>query len=157
MRNKINLNKWRTEHRKLFPWIYIFDWMKYRCTNPNCKDYKYNGGKGIKCLITKEEIKELWFRDKAYLMERPSIDRIDSTGNYEIGNCRFIEHIKNIIKSNKESNIKAILQYDLQGNFIKEWQSSILASRILKISSQNLVSALKKKSKTAGGYIWNYK
>ena len=49
----------------------------------------------IKCIISKEEIKELWFRDKAYLMEKPSIDRIDPLGYYTKYNCRFIELSEN--------------------------------------------------------------
>lgn len=84
------------------PWKFIFIDIKRRCTNIKRKDYKYYGGKGIKCLITSQEIKELWFRDKAYLMKQPSIDRKDNNGHYEFNNCRFIEMSKNIGKRNQE-------------------------------------------------------
>lgn len=53
--------------------------------------YKWYGGRGIKCLISSLELKELWFRDKAYEMKRPSIDRIDKNGHYTKENCRYIE------------------------------------------------------------------
>ena len=82
----------------------------YYFTNKNRKDYKEYGGRGIKCLITEEELKELWFRDKAYLMTKPSIDREDNNGHYEFLNCSFIELSKNIAKGNKERHLKRIIK-----------------------------------------------
>lgn len=41
--------------------------------------------------MTVEDFKYLWFRDKAFEMKTPSIDRIDTKGDYIIENCRFIE------------------------------------------------------------------
>ena len=49
--------------------------IKYRCYNSKNPAYLRYGGRGIKCLITEPELKELWFRDKAYNMKKPSIDR----------------------------------------------------------------------------------
>lgn len=66
-----------------------------RCNNPKCKGYKYYGGKGVKDLLSLEDLIFLWKRDEAEDLEKPSIDRIDSSGNYEIKNCRFIERGKN--------------------------------------------------------------
>lgn len=78
------------------PWLATYHSINLRRTNPINKSYKYYGGKGIKLLITKEELKSLWFRDKAFLLKRPSIDRINSDGHYELKNCRYIELIENI-------------------------------------------------------------
>jgi len=73
--------------------------IKQRCNNPSASGYKYYGGRGIGCLITVTEIIKLWFRDKAHLMKKPSIDRINNDGHYCLDNCRFIELSENVKKS----------------------------------------------------------
>ena len=50
---------------------------------------------------------------------------------------------------------KPITQYDLKGNFIKEWKSTTIASRTLNIN--NIGGVLRKTQKSAGGYLWFYK
>lgn len=88
------INKTRMYLDRLFnkkPWMRHFRAAKMRCSNQNFKQYKNYGGRGIKFLLTKDEIKELWFRDNADKMAKPTIDRIDNNGNYEFNNCRFIE------------------------------------------------------------------
>lgn len=67
-----------------------------RCNYPGTSKYEYYGGKGIKCLLTIEDLIYLWKRDKADEMKSPSIDRLDSNGHYSIENCRFIEFKENI-------------------------------------------------------------
>jgi len=124
-----------------------------RCENKNSKIYQYYGGRGIKCLITEEELKKLWFRDKAYDMERPSIDRINNDGDYMFDNCRFIELSENIGKNKR----KPVVQLDLNGNFIKEWESILRASKKLNINDSNIVMVLKNKRNKAGGFKWKYK
>lgn len=55
-------------------------------------------------LMTVKDFKFLWFRDKAYLMEKPSIDRKNNNGNYTLKNCQFIELRKNRSKDNRGEN-----------------------------------------------------
>lgn len=52
---------------------------------------------------------------------------------------------------------KPILQYDSQGNFIKEFPSIKDAAKEANISSPALVNCLKGKTKKAGGFKWKYK
>ena len=66
-----------------------------RCTYPKHIAYKYYGGRGIKNLLTFEELKTLWERDGAIQMKKPSIDRMDNAGHYVFENCRFIEQSEN--------------------------------------------------------------
>lgn len=156
-KNKNKLNKQTAKWRKDFPWKKTLSQIKQRCNNPNNPDYKHYGGRGIKCKITSDELKELWFRDKAYNMDKPSIDRINSNGNYTFKNCKYIEQTNNIGKMNKETKSKQILQCDLNDNFIKEWESIKEAGRKNNMFDTAICNCLKGKCKTSGGFIWKYK
>jgi group I intron endonuclease len=50
-----------------------------------------------------------------------------------------------------------IIQCDLIGNTISEWDSILEASLSLNIKQQSIVNNLKNRSKSSGGYIWKYK
>lgn len=52
---------------------------------------------------------------------------------------------------------KAVIQLDKNNNFIKEYKSIKEAASNINISQTHLVSALKGRSKSAGGFIWKYK
>jgi hypothetical protein len=54
---------------------------------------------------------------------------------------------------------KPVLQFDLKGNFIREWENAKEVERILGIKSSNIYACAKGKKnyKTAGGFIWKYK
>ena len=146
-------NLYMKEYYKLYPWKFYHNKIKTRCENPKSDKFKYYGGKGIKNQLTIEDVKFLWFRDKAYLMKKPSIDRIKSDKNYTLDNCRFLEMEINRINGHK----KPILQFDLKGNFIKEWESIIEVEKILKISSSCICCNLKDKTKKSHSFIWKYK
>lgn len=159
LKNKEKIdNKNKKYHRK-YPWKRIYNAIKQRCNNPKTINYRWYGEKGIENHFKNaDDVKYLWFRDKAYLMKKPSIDREDNDGHYCIGNCKFIELSENVIKRNRENPPgRPILQYDRQGNFIKEWESQIEASRQLKINRGHISTCASGKLKTSGGYIWEYK
>ena len=86
---------YRKKYLKENPWVRTLLHINWRCDNPNYQGYKWYGGKGIKSFLTLEDVKSLWFRDKAYQLKKPSIDRINSNGNYQVSNCRFIELSEN--------------------------------------------------------------
>ena len=83
------------------PWLKTLYKVRYRCKDKNSKYCKHE----IKCLLTQDDIKYLWERDKPWLLKRLSIDRIDSQGNYTRENCRFIELSENSRLGGKRSGI----------------------------------------------------
>jgi len=68
---------------------------------------------------------------------------------------RYIEDDSPVIYESK--NKRFVLQYDLNDNFIKEWDSIVSASKELNIRSNNIVTCCSGKSKSSGGFIWKYK
>jgi len=86
--NKISKINW---HKK-FPWEKTLYYIMNRCIYNRHNSYAL---RGIKCLITKEELKILWFRDKAYDLQQASIDRKNPDGDYTFNNCRYIEMSEN--------------------------------------------------------------
>jgi group I intron endonuclease len=56
-----------------------------------------------------------------------------------------------------KSKWKPIIQYDLKGNFIKEWPNSKLAMEYYKFSSGTISNVLRGKYKSGGGFIWGFK
>jgi hypothetical protein len=137
-----------------YPWRKHFYSARRRCNNPEASDYKWYGKKGISFYLTIEDVEFIWFRDKAYLMEQPSIDRKDNNGDYKLGNCRFIEMRYNVNKNRKKV---PILQYNLDGNFIKKWPSISQASKVLSISATSIESNLNGAYRMAGGFLWKRK
>lgn len=79
------------EYRRQNPWFVHGASAKQRCTNKNHKAYCWYGAKGIKYRLTTQDLKRIWRRDKAHLLNRPSLDRINPEGDYEYQNVRFIE------------------------------------------------------------------
>ncbi len=139
------------KHDKKFPWERILKNIKQRCENPKNDHYKYYGARDIVNYLTIEDCEFIYKRDKARLMKQPSIDRKDNDENYTLDNCVFIEHAVNSGKDKR----KTVLQYDPDGNFIREWSSITEASRGLGIT--HVGKCCNGKAKTAGGFKWKFK
>lgn len=63
---------------------------------------------------------------------------------------------KNRIKKSNEATRKPIKQYDLNGNFIKQYNSLREASNETGFSYKSLSLCATGKTKTSAGYIWKY-
>ena len=88
------------KYRKTIPGYLhtLYGHMKQRCTNPKCHNYRNYGGRGIEC---KFEASDAFI---AYVVDVLQVDprgkqchRIDSDGNYDLGNIEFLtaeEHVE---------------------------------------------------------------
>lgn len=157
------MNKF-TEYQKVYkkrhPWYVPYFSAKNRCYNPHNKRYHRYGRRGIKMLTTLKDFKYLWFRDKAYLLKCPSIDRKDKNGHYEIDNCRFIEFDEN--RSRDSGN--PILCRNAKGKILHHFKNCAEAARFIgrnkKFDKDNILRAVKRKKEGSPGmsigYYWEY-
>lgn len=68
----------------------IWKGMKQRCLNPNFKQYKDYGGRGIKvCPKWSDSFLSFWNDMKSTYADTLSIDRIDNDKGYSKSNCRW--------------------------------------------------------------------
>ena len=74
----------------------IFSAVKHRCDNPECKDFKYYGGRGIENKFKSSNEFVDYVVNNLHVDPRGlEIDRIDNDGHYEKGNVRFVTHKEN--------------------------------------------------------------
>lgn len=65
------------------------------------------------------------------------------------------DEVKRKLSENSKSNIE-IYQYDLDGNFIKEWRSATFASKELKVGRKGIQNCLDKIAKTSANSQWSF-
>lgn len=69
--------------------------LKYRCNNPNGRDYHCYGGRGIECRFEDADdficyVMGVLGYNMIEKLEGLQIDRIENDGHYEMGNIQFV-------------------------------------------------------------------
>lgn len=101
-----------------------------------------------------EELDHKEFIHKQKILENVSWEQVLFLQLKDKEGGKRSEQTKEKIKiSSMGKNSKNIFQFDLKGNFIKEWNSIVEAERIY---GTGIKSNLIGKTLTAGGYIWSY-
>ena len=142
------------------PWVGNYNHAKQRCCNPGSLGFDRYGGRGIKFLMTLKDFGHLWFRDKAFDMKCPSIDRIDNDGHYELSNCQYTERDENSLKSNLGSTKRGVEveQYsENTGKFIKRWKSIKSLCDNLGVKHPTITNRLNGKFKSFRGFVFKRK
>lgn len=81
-------------------------------------------------------------------------------GLYQISNLEWCNASQNNIhayRNGLNKRNKEVLQYDMEGNFIKEWNSIRQAGKELGISFTQIGACARGELKKAHNYIWKYK
>ena len=119
----------------------VWGGMLNRCYDPNRKEYKNYGGRGIEVC---DEWKESYSAFRSWALANGydpklsgiecSIDRIDVNGNYEPSNCRWIP------MSEQVANTRTTIHLDYRGHSITLRE----ASRISGIDSKTIWGRIKR-------------
>lgn len=107
----LTLNSWRQAKR--------------RCEDPKCKDYTRYGGRGIRFLIPSWQALEAAIGPR---QEGYTLDRIDSNGNYEIGNVCWSDATT---QSRNRRNVKCSEEKaaEIRELYRRGWYSDDIAKR----------------------------
>lgn len=120
--------------------------MKQRCFNPNNKKFPRYGGRGITIVDEWLDFHEFekWAKENGYQKEL-TLDRIDTDGDYEPSNCRWVN--QSIQQNNRNNN--RIIEYEGKEYTLAElsdlhhMNSATLAQRLDK--GMSIKKALNKK------------
>lgn len=96
----------------------VWQHIKQRCDNKQCKSYKNYGGRGITYNPKWSTFEGFWKDMKDGYKDNLTIDRIDNDGNYCKKNCRWITNKEQ--QSNRRNN--HYLEYKGEKLTISQWE-----------------------------------
>lgn len=105
-----------------------------------------------------------WVKNGFRRWDKPSIDRIDDYGDYEIPNIQIItwrenkkrghDNMKNGINNKRSIEVDML---DLNGEFLKSFYSQCQASREMNVKQGHISECCSGKRFQVGGYKWRIK
>jgi hypothetical protein len=105
------------ESKEYYAWCHA----KTRCFNPKTAKYKYYGGRGITMCAEWCESFVAFFRDMGLCPPGMTLERKDTNGNYEPGNCVWATWQEQ--QNNRRYNHK--LTYKGETKTISQWARAI--------------------------------
>lgn len=95
-----------------------FGMTKQRCHNPNCRDYPYYGGRGIKVCQRWRDSFENFLLDMGIRPDGMTLERLDNDGDYSPENCVWAP------RSAQSANTRYAKQITWQGetHCVAEWE-----------------------------------
>lgn len=123
--------------------------------NLTCDKYGYNltnGGDGVSGYRHTEETKER-LRNISLNMSYETKMKMKQK---KVGVILTENHKKKISDSSFNKGTKEVAQYDINGTFIKKWNSLSEINLTLKIQICDISSCCHMKRKSAGGFIWRF-
>lgn len=149
-----------------------------RIRSKDRKIYYKNGkivkrkGKILKQFNDKDGYKNITICDKHFKLHRlvaqyflenknnfPIVNHKDkNVSNNCVNNLEWCTYsYNNTYAGARDIQKKKVLQYDLKGNLIKEWESVLLASKCVNTSAGNISECCRGKHKHIKKYIWKFK
>lgn len=118
------------------PLYAVWQTMKQRCDNSNNPKYQWYGAKGVTYCEEWKSIEKFyeWCLSNGYA-EGLTLDRIDSNGNYEPNNCRFISISEQ--QNNKTST--HFIEYEGEVHTLTQWSELL---QIPRSTLSNRINAL---------------
>lgn len=149
-------------------WRPIAGFPNYQVSNKG-KVMNLMSGKVLKNRINGHGYKQVDLKGKQYKIHRlvalafldnpnnlPQVDHIDENKkNNDVSNLRWVTASENIRHSAHQKSCK-INQLTLDGQFIRQWESSMQIERETGYSQSSILKCCKGKRKQAYGYKWEY-
>jgi len=165
---EIAVAKYRRKYDPLFVAKLMYAKHKERAKDFTYKKVGYSREYFIDWIFEQDYLSmfSLWVLSGHNKKMKPSVDRIDATKGYEVGNIQLLTWEYNNIKGRSENKVqsKPVLQFTKKGNFIAEYRSVQEASRAVAPHLKNhaktklyLVLNKKKHYNTFYGYKFEYK
>lgn len=88
------------------PVYFVWNQMVRRCKNPQHRDFKNYGGRGIKVCETWLKF-ENFIADMGLPGQGMTLERNDNNGNYESSNCRWATRTEQVLNRRLNSNNKS--------------------------------------------------
>jgi hypothetical protein len=157
----IDCTKSESQHYK-HPLYAIWNGIRQRCYNTKRKDYYRYGGKGITMDLRWIDNSEAfinwclangWTEDCVIDKDIKSRELGVSPATYSPATLSFITQSANT----REASGRKIAQLELNGTFIREWDSAIEAAEFVGLKSGDpITNTCKGRAKSSAGYLWKY-